>query len=431
MIRTTAFLFSLTAGALWAQEVNYSEHVAPIIYRHCATCHRPGEAAPFSLLGYDDVARRGQMIAAVTESRYMPPWKAEASHYRFRDERRLSDEEIATIRAWVDGGKLQGDPALEPPLPEFPGGWELGEPDLVVEMKEGYSVNADGPDVYRNFVIPLGLTRDRWVRAIALRPSARQVVHHVLYFTDTSGRARVADQRDSEPGFAGVGSAFLFTPMGGWAVGQQPYFYPEGVSVKAARGADLVLQYHFHPTGKPELEQSKIGIYFAEKAPERQLVDIQLPVYFGILAGIDIPAGEADYRVRDSFVLPVDVEGMVIGGHAHYIGKEMRMVATLPDGETRTLLEIKDWHFAWQDQYVFAEPAGLPKGTKLSVEIRWDNSAENPHNPTNPPVRVKWGEESKDEMGSITLQLLPARAEDAKALRDAYSLHVLRSALGL
>jgi hypothetical protein len=152
---------------------------------------------------------------------------------------------------------------------------------------------------------------------------------------------------------------------------------------------------------------------------------------FGALARINIPAGQSDYRVRDSFVLPVDVEGIVIAAHAHYIGKEFRMTAELPEGEVRTLLEINDWNFAWQDQYVFEEPAALPKGTRLAVEIRWDNSADNPRNPAVPPVRVRWGEESKDEMGSVTLQLLPARAADAETLRGAYFLHLIRSGLGL
>lgn len=410
--------------------VTFTENVAPIIFHNCTRCHRPGEAAPFSLMTYADVAKRGRMIAAVTRSGYMPPWKAEPGSYPFRDEQRLAPEQVDVIQTWVAAGMPEGDPAKLPPLTEFPRGWQLGQPDLVVELPTGYKVPASGPDIFRNFVIPLHLREDKWLRAIELRPSARAVVHHVLFFADSTGAAMRADEADPEPGFTGMRRGVLTSALGGWAVGQQPHLYPEGIAMPLSKDSDLVLQYHFHPTGKPETEKTTIGLYFAEKAPERRLAAIQLPVFFSYFAGLDIPAGEKDFRLRDSFVLPVDVEAVSVGAHAHYLGKELKMTATLPDGSEKVLLWIKDWDFAWQDRYYFRDLVALPKATRLSAEIRWDNSADNPRNPSNPPVRVRWGEESTDEMGSMSLQVLPRRQADLTQLERAYRAHALEAAIG-
>jgi hypothetical protein len=360
----------------------------------------------------------------------MPPWKADPGSYHFKDERRLTPQEIDTIGRWVSDGMPRGDLARLPPLPTFPSGWQLGQPDLVLEMPQAFRVPADGPDIYRSMVIPLALPQDKWIRAIELRPSARTVVHHVLFFADASGQARQADAADPEPGFAGMRRAALRnTPLGGWAVGQQPHLYPEGIAIPLPAKSDLVFQYHFHPTGKPEAEKSVVGLYFADRAPDRRLTAIQLPVLFGYFAGIDIPAGERHFTVEDSFVLPVDVEGVAIGAHAHYLGREMTMTAALPDGTKKTLLSIGNWDFAWQDRYLFERFVPLPKGTRLTARVSWDNSADNPRNPSNPPVRVRWGEESADEMGSVTLQVVPRQQSDLQTLQRAYRRHVIGAAL--
>ncbi|MGE0863331.1 MAG: hypothetical protein AB7P34_05445 [Vicinamibacterales bacterium] len=408
--------------------VTFTEHVAPIVFANCTSCHRPGEAAPFPLMTYDDVAKRGRLIAAVTRSRLMPPWKAAPGSHRFRDERRLADAEIDLIQRWVDQGVPRGPAAKMPSPPTFAAGWALGPPDLIVEMAAAYQVPADGPDIYRNFVLPLAIPGDKWVRAIDLRPSARTAVHHVLYFADASGEARKSDAGDPLPGFAGMRPGGLrSTPLGGWALGQQPHLYPDGIALPLPANADLVLQFHFHPTGKAEAEKTAVGLYFADRAPERTLTAIQLPPLFSFFAGLDIPAGEPRFQIEDSFELPVDVEGIAIGAHAHYLGKQLTMTATLPDGTEQTLLAIPDWDFAWQDRYMFKTPAVLPKGTRLRARITWDNSAGNPRNPSNPPARVTWGEQSTDEMGSVTLQVIPRRQEDSAALQAAYRRHVLRS----
>jgi hypothetical protein len=392
----------IACGAAVSSAVSFNREIAPIIFNNCSGCHRPGEAAPFPLLSYQDAVRKGKLIGKVTASRFMPPWKAEAASYPYRDERRLSEHEIALIQAWLTEGMPEGE-GNAPDMPKFPSGWRLGEPDLIVEMPSAYHVPADGPDIYRNIAVPLGLSEDKWVTAIEMRPSARAVVHHVLYFADPTGRAHQRPQQGTEPGFNGmvVGGASL--PLGGWAVGAQPHFFPEGLALRAPKSSDLVIQYHFHPTGKPEAEKSRVGLYFASKAPGRTLTRIQMPPAYSLFSGLDIPAGEKDFVIRDSYTLPVAIDGVGVGAHAHYIARQMKMTATLPGGDVKTLLWIKDWDFAWQDRYFFRDLVPLPQGTRLDVEIHWDNSAENPRNPSNPPIRATWGEESKDEMGSISL----------------------------
>jgi len=406
----SALLLALPVGAqnaAAADAVTFNSQIAPIIYKNCSTCHRPGEAAPFSLLSYEDVKRKGKTIGKATTAHAMPPWKAEPASYSYRDERRLTDKQIALIQTWVAEGMPEGKASEKPAPPKFTSGWQLGEPDLIVEMPMGFHVPADGPDIYRNIPVQLGLTEDKWVTAIDMKPSARAVVHHVLYFADGSGKIHERPAQGTEPGFSGMRAGRANIPLGGWAIGAQPHFYPDGLALHVPAGSDLVVQYHFHPTGKPEVEKSVIGLYFAKQAPKRSLTRIQLPPHYSLFAGLDIPAGDKDFVIRDSYTLPVAVDAVGIGAHAHYIATQMKMTATLPNGEVKTLLLIKDWDFAWQDRYYFKDYVPLPKGTKLEAEIHWDNSADNPHNPSTPPIHVEWGEESKDEMGSISLIAVP------------------------
>jgi hypothetical protein len=399
-----------------APGITFNKQIAPIIYKNCSSCHRPGEAAPFSLLSYQDVSKRGKTIASVTAARFMPPWKAETGSYPFKDERRLQESEIALIQEWVKQGMPEGTDNAPAP-PKFASGWMLGEPDLVVEMPAAYHVPADGPDIYRNIAVPLGFAEDKWITAIDMKPSARAVVHHVLYFADPSGKAHDRPQQGAEPGFSGMRPGGEAEPLGGWAVGAQPHMQPEGLALPVAKGSDLVIQYHFHPNGKPASEKSVIGLYFAKKAPERTLTPVQLPPTYSLFSGLDIPAGEKDFVIRDSYTLPVALDAVSIGAHAHYIARQLKMTATLPTGEVKTLLWIKDWDFSWQDRYFFEKFVPLPKGTRLDAEVHWDNTADNPRNPSAPPIRVQWGEQSKDEMGSLTLVGVPHDESDLPALR--------------
>jgi hypothetical protein len=402
--------------------VTFNQDIAPIIYRNCSSCHRPGEAAPFALLSYADVKKKAKTIAEATASRIMPPWKAEPASYGYRDERRLSEGEIALIQSWVKGGMEEGS-GEKPEPPKFTSGWALGEPDLIVEMPAAYHVPADGPDIYRNIAVSLGLTEDKWVTAIDMRPTARAVVHHVLYFADPSGKIHEKPQQGDQPGFKGMRPGGASIALGGFAVGARPKPFPEGFAMKVPKGSDFVVQYHFHPTGKPESEKSLLGFYFAKKPPERLMTRIQMPPHYSLFSGLDIPAGEADFVIRDSYTLPVAIDAVGLGAHAHYLAKQMKMTATLPDGDVKTLLLIKDWDFAWQDRYYFKELVALPKGTRLDAEIHWDNSAKNLRNPSSPPVRVTWGEESKDEMGSISLIAVAHEKSERAALQKGINDH--------
>jgi hypothetical protein len=403
-------------------QVSFNSQIAPIIYHNCSACHRPGEAAPFPLLSYEDVQKKGKTIAKAVTSHAMPPWKAEPASFPYRDERRLAEREIGLIESWVKEGMPEGvGPKPEPP--KFTAGWQLGEPDLVVEMPAAFHVPADGPDIYRNIPVQLGLTEDKWVTAMDMRPSARAVVHHVLYFADPNGRIHERPSQGVEPGFGGMRAGGASISLGGWAVGAQPHFFPEGFALRIPKGSDLVVQYHFHPTGKPEAEKSRIGLYFAKKAPERTLTRIQMPPVYSLFSGLDIPAGEKDFVLRDTYTLPVAADALGLGAHAHYICKQLKMTATLPAGGVKTLLYIKDWDFAWQDRYYFRDLVHLPQGTKLDVEIHWDNSAGNARNPSSPPVRVTWGEESRDEMGSISLIAVAHKQSDLAELQEELKKH--------
>lgn len=404
----------------------WTHDIAPLIYRSCASCHRPGEVGPFPLLTYDEVKKRAKTIVRVTESRHMPPWHPVEGHGEFAGSLRLKSEEIALFRAWLEADCPSGDLASAPPVPEFTAGWQLGEPDLVVEMPRAFEVPAGGPDIYRNFVIPLGLDEDRWITAIEVRPQSRAVLHHVLFDFDSSGRARELDGKDGKPGWnnmGGEGGMADTAGLGGWAVGGQPRHLPMGLARKLPQGADLVLRSHFHPSGKVEPERTKLGLYFAKEPPELEMVGLQLPPAFGIAAGLDVPAGEQRFVLKDEFVLPKDALAVEIGGHAHMICREMQMWATPPGGERRSIFWIDDWDFDWQNRYVYAEPLKLVAGTKIEAQIVYDNSSENPSNPFDPPRRIRWGLQSTDEMGSISLLLVPLSGSDARALQRAIRAH--------
>ena len=404
-------------------KLTFSENIAPIVYDNCVTCHRPGEAAPFSLITYEDVKKRAALIVTVTKSRYMPPWHATHGYGEFADERRLTDQQISTIADWVQQGMAQGDPAKMPKLPQFAEGWHLGKPDLILEMPVGYDLPASGPDVFRNFVIPTGLKEDKWVRAVEFRPSARKAAHHALFAYAPAGSMSRFDGLDGKPGFGGMGTVGVAGNqgnsggLGGWAVGGTPAFAPGELAMPLPKGSDFLLQMHFHLTGKPETEKAMVGLYFADKPPERNMSGIGLPALFGFGAGIDIPPGEKNYTIQDSLTLPVDVNVYGASAHAHYLAKEIKATATLPDGSIKPLIWIQDWDFNWQETYTYKQSFLLPKGTRIDALLRYDNSVDNPRNPSSPPKRALFGEESFDEMGSVGLTLVTVRKEDEPALQ--------------
>ena len=428
---TVIFAAMTLAAAAADSPVNFATHIAPIIHQKCTICHREGQPGPFPLLTFEDVRDRAATIQAVIHDQYMPPWKLVNEGVEYANDRRLTKLEQQLLDDWIDGGTLSGD-LQTVKTPEFPSGWSLGKPDMVIRMNGRFEVPASGRDIYRSFVFPAALPEDKWVKAIELRPTARGAVHHALFFIDTSGEARQQDGRDGKAGIAGM--SFLRSSgqgrsgggvrgLGGYVPGSMPNRLPGDLAMLLPKDGDIVMQTHFHPSGKREYEQAELALYFADKPPSRQLVPIQLPPVFGRLAGIDVPPGQKDFEISKSFTLPIDVEAIGVGGHAHYICREMEMKATLPDGEVIELLKIDDWDLDWQDQYQFRQPINLPAGTRLDARLMYDNSSDNPENPNSPPKRITWGRESTDEMGSVTLRVVPAKnGETAQLVRATRSL---------
>ena len=407
-----AFFFSAAAP-------NYSHDVAPLLYRRCVSCHRDSGVAPFSLIGYPAAARRAKQIAAVTGKRFMPPWLP--AEPRMQHEMKLTAAEIAMLAQWAASGAPEGDPKLTPPAPKFAAGWQLGKPDLQVQMPVPYEVPADGPDQYRCFVIPSPGDKNQWVRALDIEPGNTKVVHHVILFQDTS---RTARKRDTGTGYSCFGTPGFLPArgLGGWTPGALPFQMPPGIPELFHGTGDLVLQIHYHPTGKPETDRTRLALYFTDKPPERRMLDIPLGSN-----RIDIPAGNSTYKVTDHFTVPVDVDALGIIPHAHYVCKSMYAYAVLPDGSRRTLLRIDDWNFDWQQQYRFAEPVRLPEDSNVQMEFTYDNSAGNPRNPNHPPKRITWGPGTTDEMAGLHLEVVPVRAADTEELSQALWGKMMRS----
>ena len=357
-------------GSSAIAEPTFTRDVAPILYRHCSNCHRPGESAPFDLLTYRDAQQRDKQIAMVTASRFMPPWLPAEDGPAFTGARGLSREQIELLQRWYKNGSPEGDPADLPPMPEWTVGWQLGQPDLEIEPAETYTLPADGVDIFRNLIVPIPNERTRYVRTIDLRPGNSRIVHHAVMRVDRSRSSRLLDQRDPGPGYGGMEWGEAQPPEGhflGWTPGKVPYAGSDELAWVLEPGSDLIVQLHMLPTGKPEPIKPRIGLYFAEAPPSRRLDTVVLDV-----KDIDIPAGKRDHVVEESYDLPVAVEIVSAYPHAHYLGRELLGWAELPDGSRQTLIRIPDWDFNWQDQYRYVEPIRLPAGSRVghAVELR-------------------------------------------------------------
>src|ERR1043166_3015318 len=328
----------------------FHKEIAPILFQHCAPCHRPGQAGPFSLLTYADAKKHAREMVEVTARRYMPPWPPEPGFGEFVGERRLSAGEMDSLRRWYDQGTPEGNSADGPAPPKFSDEWFLGKPDLIVTMPEAYELSADGKDIYRNFVVPIPISQRRFVQGMELRPGNARIVHHAFVLFDRTRTARKLDQADPGPGFSGMNiPGGLEGPEGfflGWQPGKLPARSPEGLAWPLEPGTDLVLQMHLRPSGKIEPIRASLGFYFTDKAPTNMPSKISLGSY-----NIDIPAGATNYVVTDSYRLPVDVSVLAIAPHAHYLAREMQVYALLPDGGQKWLLLIRNWDFNWQGDY--------------------------------------------------------------------------------
>lgn len=468
-----------------ANEVTFSEHIAPIVYQECTVCHRPGEIGPMPFTNYEETAVFAQAIRSVIDDGTMPPWPPDRSFSRFVGERGLSDDQVALIHAWVEDGAPEGDPSLAPPLPDYPEGSVLGEPDLTLKMSEAYTIQGDGRDEYRVFVLPTGLTEDKDLVAVEFRPGNTEIVHHALMVPDTTGEGQRLDAADSKPGYKSVGGFGVSFLQGlsypGWVPGATPRFFPAGTGIKLPAGADLLLQIHYAPWPVEASDQSSVNLFFAEKPVERyiqtrlmlpsDLVDSdneyhRLSPLLGAFAGTVIAGGVEEFlgetvSLGEAFSLGQNatldtVFGDQIGGtaagflefdipadtkrtfkgkweinkdisllnvwpHMHYLGTDWEIVLEFPNGSTENLIRINSWDFDWQGNYTFPKFIKAPKGSRVYASASYDNTRTNFANPNFPPVDVGWGEKTEDEMYFLPFAYVDYQEGDELISLDSYA----------
>jgi Flp pilus assembly protein TadD/mono/diheme cytochrome c family protein len=417
LIAALSFVFALTIlltphPKVQASEapVTYSRQIAPILNKNCSGCHHTGGSGPFPLTTYAEAKRWASTIETVTQSRYMPPWLPEPGHGDFADARRMTPDEIALLKRWAETGAPEGNPAEAPPPPAYKSDWQLGPPDLVLEVDSPMQVPASGTDLFRNFILPFPLKESKWVCAMEIKPGSPRVVHHANLILDRAETLRRTHPHDWQQGIPGmdvvVDAGEGFDPDGhflDWKPDSSALVEPAGMAWRLDPGNDLVLNMHLKPTGKVETIRARIGLYFTPNAPTKLPILVQLEHD----AALNIPAGDANFLVEDKLTLPVAVDVLAIYPHAHYLGKRLEGWADLPDGSRKDLILIPNWDIDRQSIYRYAAPVTLPAGAVIHMRYSYDNSAANPHNPNSPPIRVTNGNRSVDEMGHLWLQLLP------------------------
>ncbi|MEM9884448.1 MAG: T9SS type A sorting domain-containing protein [Bacteroidota bacterium] len=403
-----------------AQSVNFSEHIAPIIYNKCMKCHRTGEIAPMPLTNYEEVSNWSNMIKFVTEIGYMPPWKPDPEYSKFLGANFLTKEEIRLIADWVEAGTPQGDPRLEPEKPVFPDGSQLGEPDLVLSFAEPYPHRGNNKDDYRIFVLPTALTEDKEIAALELRPGNRNIVHHALFTYDLTGRARQLDARDNRYGYNGFGG-FGVTDnpleqvmLPGYVPGQSPRFYPEGIGQTLPAGADILVQMHYAPVPNAQSDSSTVNVFFKEEAVGREVQTTYLVPLPGILTNGPFVIRPNEIKQFECRIqLNEKVSLISISPHMHLLGKNWEVYAQPPNGGERIpLIKIDDWDFNWQGTYHFDRFIVLEAGTTIHAFATYDNTSDNPLNPNFPPKLVAWGENTTDEMFFLPISFVRYQAGD-------------------
>jgi tetratricopeptide (TPR) repeat protein len=404
-----------------------------MVFQYCSPCHRPGEAAPFSLLNYRDTSRFAEQIAYITRRRIMPPWLPAPSDLKFAGDLRLSDEQIALFQRWVEEGMPEGDPRDLPRQPQFTPGWQLGKPDVVLRARKPYQLPARSTDNYWNFIFPTDFPGARWIRAIEIRPGEKRVVHHANILIDRLHSSRTQEKHPGD-GFPGMElriESESFDPDSHiffWKPGSVPHLEPADMALRLAPGDDLVLNTHLQPSGKPESIEPSLGLYFSDRPATKFPVLLELQND----KALDIPSGAANFEVTEEFTLPTEVQLLAIYPHAHYLGKDLLATAILPDGSNKTLIHIPRWDLNWQAVFYYDSEVILPAQTRITMRYIYDNSDANIANPFHPPQRVRGGNRTVDEMAHLWLQVLPhgdaVSAEQARLLlQEALARHdVLR-----
>jgi hypothetical protein len=408
-----AALLAVSTSVLPAQSSatpTFSNDVAPILYRNCVSCHRPGEIAPMSLLTYEQARPYARSIKERIELGSMPPWHAEASPGTFLNDRRLNAAEKSIIVRWANNGAPQGDPKDMPQAPVFTEGWSFGKPDAVVTMAEPFNVPAAGTIEYQYFAVPTNFKEDKWVQGIEIRPGVRSVVHHVLVFASEPGaavrpqpfvNANPAGPLAQQAGPAVVaalrnrlqnaesarGPLIATTAPGTNAVTFQP-----GKALRIKAGSVLTLQVHYTATGKAEKDKTSVGFIFANEPPQQE---VRTSSFLNLQ--LTIPVGAENHRVDSLIEFTQDAHIVALFPHTHLRGKSWEYRLTYPDGREEVVLSVPHYDFNWQTYYEFAKPLAVPKGSRLLAIAHYDNSANNKANP-NPNVEVRWGDQTWQEM---------------------------------
>jgi hypothetical protein len=401
-------------GTASADRLTFSRDVAPIVFAKCASCHRPGEVAPMSLLSFKDVRPWAGAIREKVASRAMPPWHADRAYGTFRNNPSLSQAEIDTIVKWVDGGAAEGNPKDLPKPPQFAEGWQIGKPDRVFEMAADFEVPARGAIDYQYFEVPTNFTDDRWMQAGEVRAGDRAHVHHIIvYVREPQARPRpavvsvrpivAAGERPVLPvarpapagGAAPAPAAAARTTdnmLVNWAVGEDAPVYLPGMAKKIPAGSTLIFQVHYTTNGTPGRDRSRLGLVFAKEPPTQEIrtAAIANPLFA-------IPGGASNHQVEAEATFNDDVKVWTMHPHMHLRGKDMTYTATYPDGRQEIVLRVPRFDFGWQTDYWLAQPLALPKGSKLHVAAHFDNSVANKANP-DPAATVRWGDQTWEEM---------------------------------
>lgn len=436
----TIVLLSFTSLFVHAQ-VTFND-IAPILYNNCTKCHRPGEIGPFSLISYTDALSNAQAIKAQVTSKQMPPWQADRNYRSFVGERVLSQNDIDLIAQWVDGGAVQGNPNLAPPLSVFPTGSQLGVPDLTLSMTQSFVITPpNGEDQYRTFVLPTGLIADKNLGAIEVRPGNGSVVHHVLLSQDTTGTGRQNDQNDPGYGYDDV-SLNNFTTnegLGVWTPGTTPLRYPNGIGKKLFKASDILMQIHYPYYASGDSDKTSINLFF-QTTPVSRYEQGVLLFYSEVVGNSNYPdalgkpsckQGSITYppvpgTTFSCFNLPpnmvttivakkkinYDFSVMSVFPHQHKLGQKILAYAISPAGDTIPICKIDDWKFNWQDVYRLKNFVKVPKNSTLYAIQTYDNRASNPNNPNSPPRTVVWTENTTDEMNFTTFFGIPYQAGD-------------------
>jgi hypothetical protein len=401
-----------------------------IITRSCVSCHKNGGSAPFALTEPGQIDKRADDIATVVADGLMPPWKpAHGSTPPMVNDRSLTSEEVDIIRRWSESKAIRkiesaskSESSDELPRPTYgtarpdvkDDDWPLGPPDLVLSMPEEFVVPSNGDDIYRCFVLPTGLTEDKFLTAVDVRPGNPRIVHHVFNYVDNRKIGQERDDAAPGPGyecFSGFTGDSIFGAMGGWTPGHQTRHFRDGIGLSLPKGSDIVMQVHYHPSGKVERDRTRIGLYFARKPVRQSLQWISAcenPEKFAL------PAGKAEIDFTTTLDIPLDVDLHALTPHMHFLGRSIAVFAEFPDGRTMPLISIPDWDFNLQETYYLRDPLRLPRGSRIRILSRYDNSPANPYNPNRPPKMVRWGEESHDDMMIVFLAMTQASQDLTK-----------------